>query len=152
MYLSVKIRMKSAWLGDMHDRKNSIRRFPRRGGLILLPVARWQKSCRTAASLLELDCNINRVQFPDTLAPPTIHEYRRRINRVTHEIFESIRGGTVVSFTVFLRTHESRSPDREQFIEIMKLVGRDFGISHFGNQYGYGRFDIEEICPCRPPV
>jgi len=65
-------------------------------------------------------------------------------------MFEAIRENCVLTIKVLVTATDKQdkfAPDLARLRDIFRFAGRFLGLSPWGGQYGYGRFDVEEITP-----
>jgi len=153
----VKIKLSSSWLGSQRTREN-VRRFRRDANSnIAVDVAQWSWTFKQAAEALHMDGTLTDTIRPQAnLMPPSLVLYRRNYthnNKPQMEMFEAIREGTVLTFNVVVTDssmlNASREignpPDLARLKDIFQFSGAFLGLSPWGNQYGYGRFDLESL-------
>ena len=102
----------------------------------------WLDNMIMAAGDLELPFKPVHVTLPEGYTAPKLQLLRRTYNRTSVEDFESIPKGTIIKLDFMIR--EQKFPP-ENFAKILQLVGTNYGISQWGNHFGYGRFDIQFI-------
>jgi hypothetical protein len=147
MLLVVKVRLKSPWLGEMKPDHRNVRRFRRQGPHLHVHATHWRETYQLAARQLGLNPNPEAFQPPAFLLPASLHLYKRTYSQVEVEWFEAMRGGTILAWDCLLREDLPRAPSLEEFRRTLVVVGRHFGLSPFGNKFGYGRFELIEALP-----
>lgn len=162
MYLTLRIKLTTAMLGDQRTREK-IRRFsrpPAFEGNIATDVIRWHWLIKEAATALELDdIDPSRVLVEQSYKCPALELYSRtyiRENQRTgkkkreQDLFESIRVGAeldlkfMVTQTTDPREQDDglRAPTEGELEEIFRVIGNTLGISPWGAKFGYGRFKV----------
>lgn len=149
MLFDIRICLTSELLGE--QRQGEVRRLRRESkDVVSVPLAHWQWAFQEAAETMHLPIN------PATLSPepgircPTIVLYRRTY---THkgvkqaEMFEAVRKGAQLSFQLATLHHVQNTipPNVGDVQKLMIYVGKFIGISQWGNQYGFGRFEVLDI-------
>jgi hypothetical protein len=137
MLLPLNIEVKKHWLAaDKSD--VGIRKFRRTtSGLVELPDMLWRNTIHAAAMELGISIEKDSFRFPEGVAVDT-SEYERVYNRINKERFESIEPGTVIRLRLLLETEA----DQETMLRVMDLCGELYGLSPWGNKFGYGRFTV----------
>jgi hypothetical protein len=97
---------------------------------------------RRAASDLGIKYDQQSLILPMSFDASRFEEYIRVYNKTHKERFESIPAGTVVSFDTHLM--EDRI-DPTTYSKLLSLLGTHYGLSQWGNKFGYGRFEIKFI-------
>jgi hypothetical protein len=145
MIILARIKLTKPWLGDQQPDRNRIRRFKRNGHLIKVNDAMWRGQFRQAANDLHMVVSLDALRMPSDLIPASIHLYTRTYSQVKLDYFESFRKGTVLNIEFQVNDTVRRAPTLEQFDQLLGGVGKWLGLSPWGNQYGYGTFDVQDI-------
>ena len=151
---NVKIKLTSSWLGNQRTREN-VRRFRRdRDGKLAVDMAQWNWTFQQAAEALHMsDIDTDTIRPQMNIDPPSLVLYRRNYthkNKQQHEMFEAIRENCVLTIKVLVTATDKQdkfAPDLARLRDIFKFTGMFLGLSPWGGQYGYGRFDVEDITP-----
>jgi hypothetical protein len=146
MYI-VQVRLMSEWLGELKPDHKGVRRFKTtRDRRVDVNARVWQDQFSLAARNLQLDLDIRRTFIPPSgIVPASIHKHLRRYSKVYEEIFESFRKGTIITFDLMIRDDLPKHPEGMQLKTMFSFVGRNLGLSQFGNGFGYGRFELVNI-------
>lgn len=156
MLLAVRIRLLSPILGDQYSSER--RRFRRVApGLLDGRTDIWQWAFRTAFTSLRIQADTGTIRLPAVVAEPTTYthfkhsaESRHVENTRRDEKFEAIRVGTVLTLN-FVLTPVSQGVSRvvsvEEFTHALSFIGQFLGVSHWGNDMDYGRFEVVDITP-----
>ena len=112
--------------------------------MVKVNVQMWSEQLRQAASDLRLHVDTTQIMPPDKMIPASVHLYVRRYSKVKLDNFESFRTGTVLSLEFVTREGAHRSPSLEQFTKLLDCTGKWYGLSPWGNKFGFGRFDLLE--------
>lgn len=102
----------------------------------------WNKNFENAASALNIDFKSEMVTFPTGYEASKFEEFLRTYSKFKKERFESIPEGAKIWFDVML-SEGSVSPT--DYAKLLTYVGRELGISQFGNKFGFGRFEVLDI-------
>jgi hypothetical protein len=137
-----------------------IRRFNRRRNSTDLapdPV-QWRWALKQAAETLRLDVATTAIAVPPGIQAPTLVLYRRHYYRDgkggkrerAFEDFESINTGAVL--TIYLQVASSlpgkpnvKTPTKADVENIFIFIGHFIGLSPWGSNYDYGRFNVLEL-------
>jgi hypothetical protein len=150
MLIDVKLKLKSAWLGNQYTLEK-VRRFKKTADQteLIIDQPHWQWAVTEASHVLGFTDKIDAscLRPPLTIRTPTLrlfHREWRNADRKQGEDFEMIQDGTVLSFDMMLmETPESKSklraPNLQEARKIMDTAGMWCGFSPFGNKFGYGR-------------
>lgn len=161
MLYQITLKLTSPFLGEgpLKNEKRSIVKNDK--GFIVVDRLYWNWSVKESIQINQLVNEVDPECFLDFLpfAPPTICMYSRGFHRrgkKVFENFESIRKGAVITAGFIVsstappkrsRTNEVElfAPTLPQIKLIMGTVGEYFGISQWGSQHGYGRFQIMDL-------
>lgn len=148
----LKIKLTSSWLGNQRTREN-VRRFRRdRDSKLAVDMSQWSWTFKQAAEALhmaEIDTDTIRPQM--NIDPPTLVLYRRNYtskNKQQYEMFEAMRENTVLSIKILVTAADKKnmqSPDAARLRDIFNFIGMFLGLSPWGGQYGYGRFEVQSL-------
>lgn len=150
----LKIKLTSVWLGNQRTREN-VRRFRRDSdGKLAVDLAQWSWTFQQAAEALHMDdIDTDTIRPQMNIDPPTLVLYRRKYthkNKQQSEMFEALRENLVLTIKILVTTTEKSdkySPDEARLRDIFRFTGMFLGLSPWGGQYGYGRFDVVELKP-----
>lgn len=153
----LKLKLTSSWLGSQRTREN-VRRFRRdKDGKIAVDLAQWSWTFSQAAQALHLDnIETDTIRPQANIDPPSLVLYRRNYShggKQQSEMFEAMRENTVITFNVLVtnvpitnRDKENKvSPDEDSLKKILEFTGSFLGLSPWGGNYGYGRFELEKL-------
>lgn len=153
----LKLRLTSSWLGSQRTREN-VRRFRRdKDGKLAVDLSQWSWTFKQAADALHLqNVDTDTIRPQANIDPPTLVLYRRSYthnNKAQFEMFEAMRENTVITFnavvtgTLYNPREENiqTAPTEEELKNILAFTGKFLGLSPWGGNYGYGRFEIENI-------
>jgi hypothetical protein len=151
---NLKIKLTSVWLGNQRTREN-VRRFRRdRDGKIAVDLAQWNWTFQQAADALHMDdIDTDTIRPQVNIDPPSLVLYRRNYthkNKQQCEMFEALRENCVLNIQVLVTTSDKQDkfpPDLARLSNIFRFTGMLLGLSPWGGQYGYGRFDVEDLTP-----
>jgi len=152
MLYEIKLRITKAILGDSITR--GIRKFKRNHNQqrIIWPAGRWDWAIKNATHSLKLNCDPGAVCLgEDFFAPTTQRCFRewRDGSGLHKEQFESIPAGAVISIYPEIPLESfpegAAVPTLCELERIVEYVGAITGMSHWGSNWGYGRFTIESI-------
>lgn len=149
---NLKIKLTSSWLGNQRTREN-VRRFRRdREGKIAVDLSHWGWTFKQAAEALHMDnIDTDTIRPQMNIDPPKLVLYRRNYthnNKQQFEMFEAMRENTVLNIKILVTGVDKNSlypPDEARLLDIFKFTGAFLGLSPWGGQYGYGRFDVESL-------
>lgn len=102
----------------------------------------WHDSMRRAASDLGIKYDQQALILPMYFSATKFEEYLRVYNKTHKERFESIPKGAVVKFELHLMEDKL---DPSSYGKLLSLVGKYYGMSQWGNKFGYGRFEVQFI-------
>ena len=102
----------------------------------------WQKHFEQAAQELDITYSREMVTLPTGYEAGVFEEFLRSYSRFKKERFESIPKGQTIKFECMLMDTMLAPSD---FAKILSIVGTQFGLSQFGNRFGFGRFKVELI-------
>jgi hypothetical protein len=149
---TLKLKLTSSWLGSQRTKEN-VRRFRRdRDGKLAVDLPQWSwtfKQATEALRMFDIDSDTIRPQM--NIDPPKLVLYRRKYthnNKQQCEMFEAMRENCVLTIQVLVTATDKQdkfAPDLARLRDIFKFIGMFLGLSPWGGQYGYGRFDVEEI-------
>lgn len=156
MIFELQIRIQTPWLGDIRTHEN-IRRFRRyRNTSDLEPdPLLWRWALRQAAESLQIDIHADTICVPAWIRSPSLRRYERSfrkggVGKERVEYFECIDKGAVI--TLYLQVHSdlhgqpnAKPPTRLQLQQLFKFIGTFIGLSPFGRQFDYGRFDVLSV-------
>jgi hypothetical protein len=145
--LTVKIKLTTPYLGELKPDRGSVRRFKKQGQMIAVNVAQWQEQFRLAARQIGVDFDPKTIQPQAHFRPAAIHLFVRRFNRIQQENFESFRAGTVLTLEFLIREDLPKCPKPSELKTMLMIVGEYFGLSQFGNGFGFGRFKVLSVEP-----
>ena len=164
MLCEVKIRLTRPMLGKIRTKTvgggstGYVRRFARtRSKAIAIDEAHWIWAFRQAAVDMHLEnVDTSRLHPSDGIPAPTLCYYEKRWQSHSEdsddpqqkEGFESVRTGSVLTFRIALSDKpaaDGAPPTLEQLEALLNHIGEFFGISQWGNKFGYGRFHVESI-------
>lgn len=153
----LKLRLASPWLGNQRTRE-AVRRFRRDDlGKIAIDLPQWNWTFKQAALALHMDnIDTDTIRPQANIDPPKFVLYRRNYthnNKQCNEMFEAMRENSVVTFNMLVTNvaHGSSAPagksppNAEQLTAILKFTGEFLGLSPWGGNYGYGRFNVESL-------
>lgn len=151
---NLKIKLTASWLGNQRTREN-VRRFRRdRDGKIAIDLSQWGWTFKQAAEALHMvDIDTDTIRPEMNIDPPKLVLYRRNYthkNKQQFEMFEAMRENTVLNIKILVTRTDKETllaPDSARLRDIFKFTGMFLGLSPWGGQYGYGRFDVEELTP-----
>lgn len=151
---NLRIKLTASWLGNQRTREN-VRRFRRdRDGKIAVDLPQWNWIFKQAADALHMgDIDTDTIRPETNINPPTLVLYRRNYthkNKQQFEMFEAMRENCVLNIKVLVTATDKQDkfpPDLARLRDIFSFTGTFLGLSPWGGQYGYGRFDVEEIAP-----
>ena len=160
MKVQLRVKLTSPMLGAQAspDRVRKMDR-PNDDGDIRVDIARWHWAIQEAISSLHMpDVDIHAIRLSKYYKCPTLVLHRRDFKQGAEkkmEMFESIRKGAELTFDMLLlsspdptgpRVSKSlRPPTIEELGDIFQFIGDTLGISPWGAQYGYGRFDVLSV-------
>lgn len=161
MKVELRVKLTSPMLGAQvsADRIRKMDCPPEFNGNIRVDIPRWHWAIQEAATALHLDeVDIHAIRLEKSYKCPTLVIHRRDFKKGSEkkmEMFESIRKGAELTFNMLLvqspdptgpRTSiKRRPPTIEELGSIFQLIGDTLGISPWGAQYGYGRFDVLSV-------
>lgn len=102
----------------------------------------WHDSMRKAASDLGIKYDQQAFILPMSFTATKFEEYLRVYNKTHKERFESIPTGATIKFELHL-LEDKLNPS--EYAKLLALVGKHYGISQWGNKFGYGRFEVQFI-------
>lgn len=102
----------------------------------------WQENFSSAASALDIEYRPDMVVLPTGYEANQYAEFLRAYGKFNKERFECIPKGARIEFEVVLMEQRLRP---ENYAKILSVVGERFGISQFGNKFGFGRFEIDFV-------
>lgn len=102
----------------------------------------WQRHFKSAAQDLDIEYQSDMIVFPTGIDADKFEEHLRQYSKFQRERFESIPVDAQVTFEVMLMEDRLAPSD---YARILSVVGERYGVSQFGNRFGYGRFDIVTI-------
>jgi len=82
------------------------------------------------------------ITFPTGYEASCFEEFLRTFSRFKKERFESIPRGQRISVELMINEQDLEPND---FARLLAVVGEKFGLSQFGNHFGFGRFRVELI-------
>lgn len=102
------------------------------------------------------DVDMDFIRFPNRINMPTVRLYERvwcPKDPAKRETFECFPKGTIISFQIFLlRERENswenkiqipgRAPTKEELTTCFATIGAHIGLSPWGSDKGYGRFEM----------
>jgi hypothetical protein len=156
MILLAEIKLTSPILGNLRqpmEGGGQIKRLDRDGsGNIVTRREHWQWAVKEAMETLQLPDIIDQVCLPELLpisAPSTgLHNrHYRKTGKLKTESFESVRKGAVLTIGMVYHTPAEKSlhkkkPEMSEIELILSYIGQFVGISQWGSQHGYGRFEL----------
>jgi hypothetical protein len=151
---NLKIKLTSVWLGNQRTREN-VRRFRRdRDGKIAVDLAQWNWTFQQAADALHMDdIDTDTIRPQVNIDPPALVLYRRNYthkNKQQCEMFEALRENCILNIQVLVTATDKQNkfpPDLARLNGIFRFTGVFLGLSPWGGQYGYGRFDVDDLTP-----
>ena len=146
MVIIAKIKLTSLILGENPPDNSGIRRLKKRSGDIAVDAKQWMGQVRAACGVLGYKLNEEALLLPETYVTPMIELHRRTYSGAKVELFESIRKGAELSIEFATRGDLPDCPTLEQVREIIATIGRHFGLSQWGNKFGFGRFKLIQCC------
>lgn len=146
MVIIAKIKLTSLILGENPPDNSGIRRLKKRSGDIAVDVKQWTEQIKAACGVLGYKINAEALLLPDSYETPMIELHRRTYSGTKVELFESIRKGAELSMEFATRGDLPDCPTLEQVREILATIGRHFGLSQWGNKFGFGRFKLIQCC------
>jgi hypothetical protein len=146
MILIAQIRLTSRFLGSGKPQKG-IRKLRMLGDtMVEINRKEWLIDLQNASRNLKLDVDLhNSVVLPEGILAPSVHLYRRVYSGVKVDFFESLRENTILTFDLMLRDECPNCPTLDQFKDILTVDGEYYGISQWGNKFGYGKFKVENL-------
>ncbi len=149
---SLKIKLTSPWLGHQRTREN-VRRFRRdRDGKLAVDMSQWSWTFKQAVEALHMDdIDSDTIRPQMNIDPPTLVLYRRNYkhnNKQQMEMFEALRENSTLTIQILVTGTEKDnkySPDEARLRDIFRFTGMFLGLSPWGGQYGYGRFEVESL-------
>lgn len=157
MLYELKIKLTSAWLGEIRRGTDKVRRFQRGSSddLLAFDLPRLQWTLQQACDALHLrHVDTSAIRFNEGFKSPTLQSYRRRYKSkgsAQEDFFEAIPKGTILTIPLLItdknpeNSTAKKPPTRAEMESILKLLGGMLGMSPWGNQYGYGRFSLESL-------
>ena len=142
MILYNELVLKSPFLGSRRVKgrpREIVRYTDNKPGLI--PEV-WHEAFRLAASDLGVQYFQDALILPQSFNASAFEEYTRTFSKVNKERFEAIPKGAKIWFDVHLFENKM-SPNT--YAKLLSIVGKQYGMSHWGNKFGYGRFDVALI-------
>jgi hypothetical protein len=151
---NLKIKLTASWLGNQRTREN-VRRFRRDSdSKLAVDLAQWGWTFKQAAEALHMDdIDTDTIRPQMNIDPPKLVLYRRNYTnkgKQQFEMFEAIRENTVLNIKILVTRTDKETlfaPDVARLSDIFRFTGMFLGLSPWGGQYGYGRFDVEELIP-----
>ena len=153
----IKIRLTAPWLGHQKTRSN-VRRFHRgKDGGLAVDLSQWNWTFKQASQALHMDgVDTDTIRPEVNITLPSLVLYRRSYthnNKKMEEMFEAMRENTVITFNVLVTdgTQVKNVKDivkpigKEELEKILAFTGKFLGLSPWGGNYGYGRFDIVSV-------
>lgn len=155
MLLTVKLRLVKPLLGETRYNDN-IRRFKlTRDKKLDVDPAHWNWAFQQAAESLHFEVDSAALSPELGIKPPRVDLYNRqfmtrKLGKETRgsELHECVKAGTVLTFNLaVLRPNDAKlpTPSLDQIRDMLQFVGAHIGISQWGNKFGYGRFELEEL-------
>lgn len=155
-------------LGDQRT-KEQVRRFnrpPLLKGEIQLDAPRWVWLISQASQAVNKEIDPSGIYMAKSIRCPALELYNRRwIQENKHtgkkkrqtEMFESIKAGAVLTYECMtsdepdpaLKDDPRRMPFPDEIHDIFTEIGDKLGISPWGSQFGYGRY---ELLSCEPSI
>lgn len=149
-----RIKATTLFLGNKAT-PEQIRRFIRvKNDQLQVDAPRWQWALKEAATSLGIDTDLNAIRLPLGVRMPTLATYNRPFKRrgvECFEKFECIRIGAVMTIPIFIsqepdpatrRENHPEPPTPEQMRALLRFVGIHIGLSPWGSQFNYGRFQL----------
>lgn len=102
---------------------------------------------------LNVRCPRECVRFQPEIRPPSLTIYHRktkhRLSGKTIELkHECVPSGTVVTMEIeILNPQEGQPLEAKNVARVLAWVGKWIGISQYGRDMDYGRFEVEELLP-----
>lgn len=159
LYL-LKIRLTSPLLGGASGQMEDgvpITRFFRCGrDGILIDTTHWNWAVRQGAKSLSLAVKPESIRMPESFVAPTLGLYPRKKRRLNGDVsirrFECIPSGTVLSWHVELVPPEGEDQDPAAWDVglLISYIGRWFGLSQWGRDHNFGRFELISLEPLDP--
>ena len=147
MLVTVKLKLRSPFLGELRPDNRGVRRIRMERGLVKVNLAFWQEQFREAAGHLQYDVDVTALVPPEGFPAASLQLYKRVWSKVNMEWFESFRSGTVLTMDFLVKNDKQKAPNPAQMSAILKFTGDRLGLSQFGNKFGYGRFDLISLAP-----
>lgn len=152
---ALKIKLTSPWLGNQSTRER-VRRFRKdASGLIVVDLSQWSWTFKQAIEALHIShVDPDTIRPQTNIDPPTLVLYNRNFNdgkKNKSEMFEAMRENLVLNVNILVTTpplsaKDGKTPPTiEELLQIFKFSGSFLGLSPWGNSYGYGRFEVEQI-------
>lgn len=160
MLYALKIKLTSQMLGGTVTHEK-IRRFDRRrkSSDLALDAVQWRWVIEQAANSLRLPVRTDAIAIPPGIQAPSFAIYRRHFWRNgtqgkrerVFEDFECINVGAVL--TIYLQVADAlpgksqgrRTPTKADVENIFVFAGQFIGLSPWGSNYDYGRFNVLEL-------
>lgn len=160
MYYELRLRVKTAILGDCWDGAKKVHRFPRENGAWDLHTKTQHEWCgllEHAIAALDLDVDPDTIRWPSSIELPTLHlhevSYRLRHEKgqTRKKYHEAIPRNAILTLSLLVRETDGRfalkAPTQDELHRITGFIGSYEGISLYGSGYGFGRFAVESIRP-----
>jgi len=145
MLYTIKLKLTSHILGE--KRVSGIRRLNKVGDQIIIDGDLWANKLFQSACDLGLIYDKSVIRFDESYRSPSIHLYRRVYKKTRIEMFESIRKGTVITMDLLIDNTNTYSLTSEEYTKMFNHMGKYYGITEWGEKFGYGRFYILNFEP-----
>ena len=109
-------------------------------GSIIWSQSWWHAALKRAKRELEMDTNVGDIVFSLSVTADT-GNYKRKYGGNKFRCHEAILAGTQVRFDFALKNGVTT----EELKTMMEHIGQFVGISPFGYNLGYGKFNVLEI-------
>lgn len=142
MFIKLKLRVTSRWLGDQKS-QDPVRKFKRtRQNQMEIDETLWLETIRKAARDLKAECVSDAIKLPTGIPAPTFKVFRRKFNKVQYEDFESIDLGSIISIPIVI-DEDIWTDFAELDIKIIfRHIGNFYGLSPWGAKFSLGRFVV----------
>lgn len=143
MFYKIKLKLESPILGEKRDK--DVRRLNKKNDYIIINKEQWATKFFKSATDLGLVVDLNSIRFDESYLSPSIHLYRRKYNKIKFELFECLRTGTVITTYLLLDNNPAFPITDDEVNSILGHMGKYYGITEWGEKFGYGRFKVLEL-------
>lgn len=154
MIYKINIKLTTAFLGSRKPDESNVRNIARINGRNpKLFTKRLRDLCYKYATeelgiwdydytTIKVDCMLH----VDETAPVTTHVrkfYNKELSTMQQENFEAYPVGTEMSFSLYVPS--SSKITKSTILQLFQYIGQYDGISQFGINWGYGKFEITSV-------